>query len=89
MIQPIKDNVLVKPFASDNISSGGIIVSDAHKEISNKVKVIAIGNGSKNLPMNWKPGDIAFRIKDCGDEIFIKGEKYFIVKSNWLIAKLN
>lgn len=89
MIKPIKDQVLVKPFESDNISSGGIIVSDAHKETSNKVKVIAVGNGTKNLPMNWKPGETAFRIKDCGDEIIIGGEKHFIVKSNWLIAKLN
>lgn len=89
MINPIRDQVLVKPFESDNISSGGIIVSDAHKEISNKVKVISVGNGTKSLPMNWKPGDIAFRIKDCGDEILIGGERHFLVKSNWLIAKLN
>lgn len=86
---PIKDNVLVKPFKSDEISSGGIIVSEAHREISNKVEVIAVGNGTKLLPMKWKAGDVAFRIKDCGDEVIIKGEKYFLVKSNWLIAKLN
>lgn len=89
MIIPIKDNVVIKPFASDDKSSGGIIVSEAHREISNKVKVIAVGNGTKKYPMNWKPGDIAFRVKDCGDEIIIDGERYFIVKSNWLIAKLN
>lgn len=86
---PIRDNVIVKPFESDNISSGGIIVSDAHKEVSNKVKVIAVGNGTKRLPMNWKPGDVGFRIKDSGDEIVIDGERHFIVKSNWIIAKMN
>jgi len=89
MIIPIKDNVVIKPFASDDKSSGGIIVSEAHREVSNKVKVIAVGNGTKKYPMNWKPGDIAFRVKDCGDEIIIDGERCFIVKSNWLIAKLN
>lgn len=88
-MQPIRDNILVKPFESDNISSGGIIVSEAHKEISNKVKVISVGKGTKKLPMNWKPNDIAFRIKDCGDEIIIGGERHFIVKSNWLIAKMD
>ena len=89
MMQPIRENVLVKPFISDDKSAGGIIVSEAHREISNKVKVIAVGNGTKKLPMNWQPGDVAFRVKDCGDEILINGERHFIVKSNWLIAKLN
>jgi co-chaperonin GroES (HSP10) len=89
MITPVKDNVLVKPFASDDKSIGGIIVSEAHREISNKVEVIAVGNGTKLLPMNWKPGDIAFRIKDSGEELIIEGERHFIVKSNWLIAGYN
>jgi hypothetical protein len=39
--------------------------------------------------MNWKEGDVAFRVKDSGDEILIGGERHFIVKSTWLIAKLN
>lgn len=89
MIQPIKDNVLVKPFLSDNVSDGGIIVPDSMKKPSNKVRVVAVGNGTKRLPMNWKEGDIAFRIKDCGDEVIVDGELYFIVKSNWLIAQLD
>jgi len=89
MIRPIRENVLVKPFASDEKSAGGIIVSEAHREVSNKVNVVAVGNGTKILPMNWKEGDVAFRIKDCGDEVIIGGEKHFIVKSNWLIAKMN
>lgn len=89
MIKPIRENVLVKPFMADSVSSGGIIVSDAHKAPSNKVEVIAVGNGTKKLPMNWKPGDIAFRVKDVGDEVIINGELHFICKSNWLIAKLN
>lgn len=89
MITPIRENVLVKPFASDEKSAGGIILSEAHREVSNKVRVVAVGKGTKNLPMNWKEGDVAFRIKDCGDEIIIDGERHFIVKSNWLIAKQN
>lgn len=89
MIRPIKDNVLIKPFLADEKSVGGIIVSEAHRGLSDKCEVIAVGNGTKKVPMNWKPGDIAFRVHACGDEIIIDGEKYFIVKSNWLIAGLN
>jgi co-chaperonin GroES (HSP10) len=85
----IRDNVLIKPFASDEKSIGGIIVSEAHRAVSQKVKVVSVGNGTKKSPMNWKEGDVAFRVKDSGDEILIGGERHFIVKSGWLIAKLN
>lgn len=89
MINVIRDNVLVKPFPSDEFSEGGIVVSEAHREVSNKMRVVAVGNGTKDKPMRFKEGDIAFRVKDCGDEIEIGGEKYFIVKQSWLIAQLN
>jgi chaperonin GroES len=89
MIKPILDNILIKPYLSDDKSSGGIIVSEAHRAISQKVEVIAVGNGTKKNPMNFKPGDTAFRVKDSGTELIIEGEKYFMVKSGWLIAKLN
>ena len=85
----IRDNVLVKPFMSDEKSVGGIIVSEAHRAVSQKVKVVSVGGGTKKNPMRWKEGDTAFRVQDSGDEILIDGERYFIVKSTWLIAKLN
>lgn len=89
MITPIRDNVIVRPFPSDEKSSGGIIVSEAHRAESQKVRVVAVGNGTKKHPMNFNVGDTAFRVKDSGDEIIIDGEKHFIVKSSWLIAKMN
>ena len=87
--KPINDYILIKPFPSDELSTGGIIVSEAHRAVSNKAEVIAVGNGTNKNPMQFKKGDIVFRVKDCGDEIEIKGERYFLVKQNWLIAKLN
>lgn len=88
-MQPIRDNILVKPYESDAVSAGGIILSEAHAGVSNKVKIIAVGNGTKGKPMKFKPGETAFRVKDVGDEILIHGEKHFIVKMSWLLAKLN
>lgn len=85
----IRDNVLVKPLPSDEKSLGGIIVSEAHRAVSDKVEVISVGNGTKNYRMAWKPGDIAFRVHACGDEVIINGEIHFLVKGNWLIAKMN
>lgn len=89
MIRPILDNVLVRPFLTDGVSTGGIIVSEAHRGLSDKCEVVSVGNGTNRNPMNWKPGDIAFRVHACGDEVIINGERHFLVKGNWLIAKLN
>jgi chaperonin GroES len=89
MIKPIKENIVVKPFPSDEKSEGGIIVSEAHRAVSQKVKVVAVGSGTKKHPMKFSVGDTAFRVKDSGTEIIIDGEKCFIVKSTWLIAKMN
>lgn len=85
----IRENVLVKPFPSDDKSAGGIIVSEAHRTVSNKMEVVAVGPGTKMVPMEFKPGDTAFRVQGCGDEVIVDGEKHFIVKANWLIAKMN
>jgi chaperonin GroES len=88
-MQPIKNKVLVKPFPSDELSVGGIYVSEAHREISNKMEVISVGNGTAKTPMQFKKGDVVFRVKGCGDEFEINGEKHFLVEQSWIVAKLN
>lgn len=89
MIKPIRNNVLVKPFPSDEMSEGGIIVSEAHRPISNKMMVVEVGNGTKKTPMQFKKGETVFRVKDCGTPIEEKGELFFLVEQSWLIAKMN
>ena len=89
MVKPIRDNVLVRPCESDGISSGGIIVPDSYKEISNKVEVISVGNGVAGRKMKFKPGDIVCKVKGCGTEVLINGETHFLIKDNWILTKLN
>ena len=89
MITPIRTKVLAKPFPSDDKSAGGIIVSDAHKAVSNKMKVISVGRGTLKDPMRFKKDDVVFRVKDHGDEIIIGGEKYYLIEQSHLIAKMN
>lgn len=87
MIRPIRDYIIAKPFPSDEQSEGGIFVSEAHRPISNKMEVIAVGNGTRKHPMRFVPGDIVFRVKDDGNLIEWEGEKYFILKAQHLLAK--
>lgn len=86
MIQPILHNVVVKPFMSSEISKGGLFIPDSVRKPSNKVKVVAAGNGTKKRPMLLKEGDIGYRVQDWGQEIIIDGEKHFIMEQSAIIA---
>lgn len=88
-MKPVGQNILVKPFPPDDISEGGVIVPDSLKKPSNKVTVIAVGPGTEKKPMRIRQGDVGFRIKDCGTEVPIDGETYFLLHQDWLLATLN
>ncbi len=86
MIQPILQNVVVKPFMGSEISKGGLYIPDSVRKPSNKVKVVAVGDGSKKRPMRLKVGDIGFRVQEWGQEIEIEGELHYIMEQSAIIA---
>ena len=86
MIQPILQNVLVKPFPPNETTAGGLFVPDSVKKPSNKVTVVAVGNGSKKRPMKLKVGDIGYRVKEWGNPIELDGELYFMMEQEAIIA---
>lgn len=83
---PVRTQILFKPFPPDTISLGGIIVPESAQKTNNKGIVVKVGNGTKEKPMNLKPGDIGFRVKDWGCEIEINGEQYFIMDQDAILA---
>ena len=85
-MKPIRNNVLVKPFPSDEISSGGIYVPESARKISNKMEVVEVGTGTKDRPMEFRKGQTVYRVKDWGDEIIIEGQVHFLIKDDALIA---
>lgn len=56
-IRPLADRVLIEPTAAEEVTMGGIIIPDSAKEKPLKGKVIAVGNGTKDEPMQLKAGD--------------------------------
>ena len=55
-MQPIRSNVLAKPYPPDEISDGGIFIPESARSESNKMLIIAVGNGTKDRPMKFKKG---------------------------------
>ena len=86
-MQPVRNIILTKPFPPDEISEGGIFVPESARQESNKMRVIAVGNGTKERKMIFNPGDIVYRVKDWGTPIDIDGERHYIMDQNGIIAK--
>lgn len=86
MVQPIRNNVVVKPFKGDEKTIGGIIVPENMRGESDKVLIVAVGNGTKNKPMKLKPDTIGFRVQEWGTPIEDNGELFYLMEDNAIIA---
>jgi len=83
---PIRSQVLVKPFPSDEVSEFGIIVPENARKPSNKVMVVKVGNGTKDKPMKLKAGQTGYRVQAWGFPVEIEGELHFIMDADAIIA---
>ena len=83
---PVRQNVLVKPYPSSDVSVGGIFVPDSAKAPSNKVYIVAVGTGTPNKPMKLKAGQTGYRVKDWGEQFLIDGELHYLMEQSAIIA---
>ena len=73
-LKPIGDRIIVRREASDERTSGGIILPDAAKKKPQKGTILAVGPGKLNLkdgthmPMTLKVGDVVLFTSWAGDE---------------------
>jgi chaperonin GroES len=85
-MQPIRNTVLVKPILGESVTASGIIVPDSFKKDSDRVEIVAVGNGTKDKPMKLKKGDIGYRVSEWGNEVEINGEVFYLMEDNAIIA---
>lgn len=85
-MQALLNQVILKPCEQKMVTSGGIILSEAHTQRSNKAVVVSVGNGTKKRPMIWKKGQTVHHVKGHGAEIEQNGEKLYIMDMDAIIA---
>lgn len=85
-IRPLADRVLIEPTSAEEVTMGGIIIPDSAKEKPLKGKVLAVGNGTKDEPMQLKAGDTVLYGKYAGTEIEFEGIKYLMMRQNDVLA---
>ena len=80
--KPLADRVLVEPAAAEEKTASGIIIPDTAKEKPQQGKIVAIGTGKKDEPINVKVGDQVLYGKYSGTEVTIDGSDYLIMKES-------
>lgn len=85
-MNPVGQNVLVRPYPPSDVTQGGLYVPDTVKKPSNKVYIVAVGGGSKQRPMKLKAGQTGYRVKSWGIPVEHKGELHYFMEQNAIIA---
>src|SRR5665213_3366577 len=91
-IKPLGDRLVIRRFAADEKTTGGIILPDGAKEKPQKGKVVAVGPGKlskegKRTPLSVKEGDTVLFTNWAGDE-FKKGagENILLMRADDILA---
>jgi chaperonin GroES len=88
MIKPLADRVVIEPKEAETKTASGLYIPDTAKEKPQQGKVLAVGSGKKDEPMEVKVGDVVLYGKYAGTEITLDDKKYLIVKQSDILAIL-
>ena len=88
MIKLLADRVLIQPKEAETKTASGLYIPDTAKEKPSEGKVLAVGPGKKDEPMEVKVGDEVIYGKYSGTEVTVDDVKYLIVKQSDILAIL-
>ena len=88
-IKPLADRVLIEPKKEKKKTASGIYIPDTAKEKPQAGKVVAVGSGKKDEPMELKVGDNVLYGKYAGTEINVDGKDYLMMRQSDILAVLN
>lgn len=85
-IKPLADRVLVEPKEAETKTASGLYIPDTAKEKPQQGKIIAVGSGKKDEPMELKVGDIVLYGKYSGTEINVDSKDYLMMRQSDVLA---
>lgn len=87
-IQPLADRVVIEPLEAEEKTAGGIYIPDNAKEKPQRGKIVAVGVGKKEEPMELAAGDLVLYGKYSGTEIKAGDKTLLIMRESDVLAKL-
>ena len=85
-VKPLADRVLIEPKEAETKTASGSFIPDTAKEKPQEGKVLAVGSGKKDEPMELKAGDKVLYGKYAGTEITVDGKSYMIMRQSDVLA---
>ncbi|PKO95612.1 MAG: co-chaperone GroES [Bacteroidetes bacterium HGW-Bacteroidetes-7] len=85
-IKPLADRVLVEPKEAETKTASGLYIPDTAKEKPQQGKIVAVGSGKKDEPMELKVGDIVLYGKYSGTEINVDSKDYLMMRQSDVLA---
>lgn len=92
-IKPLGEGVVIRRFAGEKVTPGGIAIPDSVIAKKHEGQVVAVGPGlfNKNgvqIPLTVKEGDRIVFGRFAGDKITVDGEDYYVMKESDMLAIL-
>ena len=88
MIKPLGTRVVIKKEEAEEKTQGGLILTSSAKEAPQAAKVVAVGPGTKDEPMELKVGDRVIFSKYAGTDVKYEGEELTIMSQSDILAVL-
>ncbi len=90
-VKPLGDRVFVKISASEEKTTGGILLPDTAKEKPQLGEIVAVGSGKvdkngKRIPLDVKIGDKVLYSKYAGTEIKMENQEYILLTERDILA---
>lgn len=90
MLRPLQDKVVLQLKEEEEITKGGILLSNHSHNKTLLAKVIAVGPGAMSqgirMIMEVKEGDTVYVAKDVGLSMEYEGEEYIVVTQSDILA---
>lgn len=85
-MKTILNKIIVEPLPAEEKTASGIIIPDSAKEKPQAGKVISVGAGKKDEPMEIKIGDTILYGKYSGTEINVENKSYLVMSQSDVLA---
>lgn len=84
----LRNQILFKPFLNEEKTQGGLFVPESFRGYSDKGEIVAVGKGTKERPMQFKKGDIGFRVHNWGTLVEKDGESLYLMDDSAILATI-
>ncbi len=87
-IKPLGVRVVIQPIEEESRTDSGLYIPDTAKEKPQSGVVVAIGEGSEDIPITVKVGEKVLFPKYTGTEIKLGSDEYIIMDFEKVLAVL-